>query len=290
MRPYRQLTALARTYAVHLLLALPQPGKAPIPASLRGLCRDIEIIPRTRHTGWSYRLWWRWRRWRGQALAGELACPELLRKTRVWARPVPFERIHVFRLYLSPMAQALMCRFPSASTSLDMDDLESRTRMSIAAVHRRGGERRRALFYLREARAYRRLEDSFLPRVQKIFTASILDQAALARRFPGTRVGVLPNVVLLPSLPARPTAKPGRSLSILFVGTLSYFPNVDALRHFAEDLAPALDALGLAWRLRVVGAPPRYPLGMACARRQALDMGGLGGRPGAGVRCSGCWW
>jgi glycosyltransferase involved in cell wall biosynthesis len=68
-------------------------------------------------------------------------------------------------------------------------------------------------------------------------------------------------VVLLPSCPARPVAKPRRKLSMLFVGTLSYFPNADALRHFAEDLSPALDTLGVDWQLRVVGAPPRHPWG-----------------------------
>ncbi|MBU1856951.1 MAG: glycosyltransferase [Verrucomicrobia bacterium] len=265
MRPYHQLMALARTYSMHLLLVLNNPGEARIPTSLRGLCQDIEIMPRTRHTGWSYRLWWRWRRWRGDALAGELACPEFLRKTRAWGRSEPFQRIHVFRLYLSPLAQALMRRFPSTPTSLDMDDMESKTRLSMAAVHHYRGERQLALFCLREARLYQRLEDNFLPRVQKIFVASALDQATLARRFPGTPVGVLPNVVLLPSRlarrPARPVAEPRLDLSMLFVGSLRYFPNADALRHFAEDLAPALDALGVAWQLRVVGAPPRLPWG-----------------------------
>jgi glycosyltransferase involved in cell wall biosynthesis len=256
MRSYHQLTALARTYCVHLLLVLPNPGEVRIPASLRGLCQDIEIISRTRHTDWSFRFWWRWRRWHGDTLAGELACPEFLRKTRAWGRSEPFRHIHVFRLYLSPLAQALMRRFPSAPTSLDMDDLESKTRRSMAAVHHYRGERQLALFCLREARLYRRLEDNFLPLVQKIFTASVLDQATLARRFPGTPVEVLPNVVLLPSRPARPVAEPRRDLSMLFVGSLRYFPNADALRHFAADIAPVLDTLGLAWRLRIVGTPP----------------------------------
>ena len=254
MRSYHQLTALARAYSVHLLLALPHSGEARIPASLRGLCQDIEIIPRTPYTGLTYRLWWRWRRWRGDALAGEMACPEFLQKTRAWGRSEPFSRIHVFRLYMSPLAQTLMNRFPSVSISLDMDDLESKTRRSMAAVYHQRGERRMALFALREARLYRRLENNFLPQVQKIFTASALDQAPLARRFPGTPVVVMPNVVLLPSKPARPAAEPGYILSMLFVGS-RYFPNADALRHFAKDIAPALDALGLAWRLRVVGAP-----------------------------------
>ena len=261
MRPYHQLTVLARTHAIHLILSLAHPGEAQIPASLRGLCQDIEIIPRTPHTGWSYRLWWRWRRWCGDALAGEVACPDFLQKTRAWSRSEPFSRIHVFRLYLSPLAQALMRRFPSVPTSLDMDDLESRTRLSMVAMHHQRGERRLALFRLREARLYRRLENNFLPRVQKIFVASALDQPTLARRFPATPVGVLPNVVFLPSRSARPVAKPRRGLSMLFVGTMSYFPNADALRYFAKDLAPDLDALGVAWHLRVVGAPPRYPWG-----------------------------
>ncbi len=259
MRPYHQLTVLARTHAVHLLLFLPHPGEARIPASLSGLCRDIEIVPRTPHTGWSYRLWWRWRRRRGDALAGEMASLDHLWKTRAWNRSQPFDRIHIFRLYMSPPAQVLMRRFPLAAAWLDMDDLESKARLSMALAHRRGGERRQALLCLREARMYRCVEDFFLPRVQKVFAASSADAAALARRFPGTQVGVLPNVVPVPFKPVRPVTAPGSSLALLFVGTLGYFPNEDALKHFAEDLAPALDASGVAWRLRVVGARPRFP-------------------------------
>ena len=257
MRPYHQLTVLAQTYTIHLLLALIHPHETRISDGLRGLCQDIEIIPRTRYTGWSYRIWWRWRRWLGDALAKDLASPRDLTRSRLCRSSHTFERIHVFRLYLASLGLALKPRFPSAHTSLDMDDLESQSRHSMATVHRCLGDVRNANFSLRESQGYLALEDRLIPRFDEVFAASSLDQASLSQRFPDTTVLVLPNVVTLPAMPSKLAVTRGRRLSLLFVGSLSYFPNADALRYFSTELAPALDALEVDWRLRVVGASPR---------------------------------
>ena len=256
MRAYHQVLALARTYAIHLVLVLASPRRPPIPASLRCFCQDIEVIPRARPGGWAFRLWCRWRRWRGDSLAPERVHPEFLRSTRAWSAGAAFHRIHLLRLYLAPLAEALRSRFPAVPMSLDLDDLDSSARKSMAAVHRLRGHRLQARNSLREARSYRARENRFLPGLQRLFTASPKDRAALAERFPEASVGFLPNVVALPVSVCRPAAEPGRTLSLLFVGTLSYFPNADALDYFASQLAPALDARGVDWRLRVVGKRP----------------------------------
>ena len=254
MRAYHQLVAIAQTYSVHLILCLPCSNNAEIPASLYGFCHDIEIMPRYKYSGLRGRIWQRWLRFRGDILAGELAYTDHIYKTRAWSRPTSFDRIHIHRLCLSPLVENLLRHFPLSFVSLDMDDLESNTRLSIGHLYKCAGERGRAYSLLREARQYRCLENYIIPKVNKIFVASETDKSILEKRFPNIQFATQLNVTRIPQKNSRQKAGPEAFLSFLFVGTLSYFPNVDALRYFASELAPALDSLGVKWRLRVVGA------------------------------------
>jgi len=253
-RAYYQLTALAQTYNVHLVLVLKHPEDAKIPASLYGFCHDIEIIKHNKHAGFGYRLWSRWRRLRGDVLAGELASINYVYKTRAWNRSVAFDRIHFFRLSLALLLESSLSRFSTSFISLDMDDLESRSRRSMAFILKKEGKRKQALELLKSSRLYRYFENKLLPSVQKVFVASETDKPILEKRFPNTQFTVLPNVVHAPTKPICPKAAARKYLSLLFVGTLGYVPNMDALRYFASDLAPALNVQGIDWRLRIVGA------------------------------------
>ena len=257
MRAYQQLISLAQTHSVHLLLSLPRPEMARVAAPLFGICEDVEIIHRNTCSGWIYKFWWRWKQFRGDTLALELSCEDLAQNTRAWNPANSFDRIHVFRLYMAPLAHAFLKQFPTARSSLDMDDLESRSRRSMAAVHRLRGDDRQATLGMRQAQQYGHIEAQFLPEFDQVYLASEKDRALLAQRSPDTRISVLPNVVQLPARKDMGDCKPARRLSLLFVGTLHYFPNQDAMAFFTSEIAPVLDASGLDWHLRVVGPRPR---------------------------------
>jgi glycosyltransferase involved in cell wall biosynthesis len=69
-------------------------------------------------------------------------------------------------------------------------------------------------------------------------------------------ITVLPNVVSVPSK-AR-NHKPNQVLKILFVGTMGYYPNVDAVLFFTRQIAPILKKKSpIQWNLRIVGMPPQ---------------------------------
>lgn len=83
------------------------------------------------------------------------------------------------------------------------------------------------------------------------FVCSESDRAKLASRYPGTHVVILPNVS---QAPFTPLPDPDGKLHLLFVGSLDYEPNQDAVTWFLEAIWPTVrDALGDQVSLAVVG-------------------------------------
>jgi glycosyltransferase involved in cell wall biosynthesis len=70
--------------------------------------------------------------------------------------------------------------------------------------------------------------------------------------------GLHTRVVRLPFTPhpLTPTPPPAERLRILFVGTFSYFPNVDAALHLVEDVVPRLSDLPLVVHVAGQSPPP----------------------------------
>lgn len=181
-----------------------------------------------------------------------------------------FTHIHTFRLYAAPIAFAARDALGTRPRmTLDVDDMESVTRRRFAEVHAERGDRRAAALARRAAEIYEALEDALLPQFDHLAVCSDVDAAALRRRLstraPAPTVGVAPNVAPSPDTVA--PAPSDATLRLLFVGALHYFPNVDGLRFFLEQVAPRLDAaLGPeAWTLDVIGRGGRAALPTALA-------------------------
>ena len=95
--------------------------------------------------------------------------------------------------------------------------------------------------------------------------SSPVDGAALRARLALDNLAVLPNGVAPPA--TRPRRDDGRTL--LFVGSLGYAPNCDALRWFVAEIWPRLRRKNL--RLRVVG--PNAPASLRrLGRRRGAEM------------------
>jgi glycosyltransferase involved in cell wall biosynthesis len=120
---------------------------------------------------------------------------------------------------------------------VDVDDLLSE--ISRQQLRQRGWYPRKPLDLLRAAqeRAYERA----LPeRFTRVLVAKDEDRAFFPAAVRG-RVAVLPNGVAVPDVPA---PEPERADTLLFVGTLGYPPNVDAVTWFAREVLP------LVWEAR----------------------------------------
>lgn len=247
MRAFQVLRALARDHEVSLLVIESRPGAPDAPGEMSALCRAIHVMGPRAGTDTPQTLRY-WLLRRAPSLFGILArrppewAPLNTARVRMAAEAfgsTRFDRLHVFRLHLAPYAQPwLEVPGQRPSAELDLDDLESFTRRRIAALYKARGRRARALGCRREAALVDRLERRWLPRFERTWVCSPADAAALVRHIPGIRVRIAPNVVDLP--PACTMTPDSLPFRFLFVGTLGYYPNQDALLWFADEVLPEL--------------------------------------------------
>ena len=169
----------------------------------------------------------------------------------------PFEVVHVMRSYLAPYAAPFLPTDSAAGSpyaSLDLDDDEAATHKRIAMLYQRLGSPSDARIAAAEANKYERHEARWLPRFRLLVTCAEAHQRKVAATYPCCRTAIVPNTAALPTLAASRQA-PGER--ILFVGNLSYLPNVDGIRGFVHDVLPRLRAiLGGAFSLRIAGSAP----------------------------------
>jgi glycosyltransferase involved in cell wall biosynthesis len=109
--------------------------------------------------------------------------------------------------------------------------------------------------------------NSTVPRLQKLertllqnafahTVCSKREEMELTSRVPGARVATVPNGVDTAFF-ARPTVDLGwPPKSIIFVGAMNYYPNVDAALWFARDVWPRVRSLFPECRLTLVGSDP----------------------------------
>jgi glycosyltransferase involved in cell wall biosynthesis len=240
MRAGLTLEGLARSHDVRVIVA-PVFGAPPPPGALvRRLATEVVVLPPDGGAHPAADLMERLARpasrERAQALHPRpaLSAPLTLALARRVAEVVAgCAAVHVLRLYLAPLLDALIERRARPRLVIDVDDLES-------DVRRRAGAHE-------EADAFARLEAHYLPRVDLVLACSEADAARL-RRLPGVAAAVLPNAVRLP----RTVTPPGRRHDLLFVGNLGYAPNAAGVAWLAREVLPLLPGT----RAAIVGASP----------------------------------
>jgi glycosyltransferase involved in cell wall biosynthesis len=258
MRAGMVLEALAEHYSISLLVvSLYPPFAARVPAAFERLClRTVVTTParlaRTRL---------------GRARVSFL--PAFF-SGRFGRRPYHgsrFDVVHVFRLSMMPYARPfLSVSSGTPKGHLDLDDIESETHRRIAALCRLNKDGPRAAYYEMEARRHEALEEEVLRGFDRVYVCSEGDKARLHAGYGGD-LCVLPNAVRLPDA-ARSDANEG-AFTFLFVGTLGYYPNEDAVRYFGSEILPHIRRLTRSdFAVNIVGkgASPRL-------RRIAVDCG-----------------
>ena len=268
MRAGIMLEALAVDHDVHLLV-IPVAGASPVSGGDRWASRrcarlvvhDVRdrvdplfgLIARIRDPRERAAAYARYPR----PLLCRFATSGAVRDAAALFRDVSFREVHVFRLYMAPFAMPYLegGMMAGPTCRLDLDDHESRTRRGLAALHEAAGDLAAAAIERAEAGRYARLERQELGRFHRVYVCSEDDRRALARRHGSRRVVVIPNAVRLPaSTPARPRGGP---FTLVFVGTLGYYPNEDAATFFCAEVLPCLEAAaGRPVRLLIVGSNP----------------------------------
>lgn len=197
--------------------------------------------------------------------------PEAVRAALApWGDGPPPDRILLFRLGISTVLDGLPLAW-RGRVELDMDDLESEKYKSLAVLSARRGSFWPALQFLAGARFYARHEKWALEKFSTIHISASEDAEILRKRVPKANVCVMPNRIVGPPAPYQEWV-PDRRPKILFVGTLGYLPNRDAVVWLMDRIQPKMAKAIPGVVMTVVGAAPER-LGARLAA-SALDWRG----------------
>jgi sugar transferase (PEP-CTERM/EpsH1 system associated) len=272
IRAWHMFRQLARTHRMHVGCFADDPADHVHIATLRAQCADLHCvqIDRTRQ-----RLLSLARVRPGVPLTlGYFADAGL----RAWTAAKLASGIgHAF-VYCSAMAPYLMDA-AGVRRVLDMVDVDSAKWRDYAA--RAAWPAR--LVWAREARTLLGFERRAAAAFDRTLFVSQAEAAEFRRLAPeaGARVGWCDNGVDLDGFsPARNFASPypegGRTIAVqdvVFIGTMDYWPNVDAVAWFVAAVLPALRQRCPAARLTIVGANPS-PAVRRLARADAVTVTG----------------
>jgi glycosyltransferase involved in cell wall biosynthesis len=152
-----------------------------------------------------------------------LAVPPTL-ATQALAELIPRARgarsVFVLRGYLAPFGCTLARSLQARRLIVDLDDDDEQFERSAGRAH--------------EADAIARLWRAWLPDADIVCTAAAHEASAIAARFGLASVRALPNAI---RPPARTTPPPGKR-RLLFVGNLTYAPNLEAAHLLAHEILP----------------------------------------------------
>jgi glycosyltransferase involved in cell wall biosynthesis len=251
IRVHGLLTSLSASHAVSLL-AFAQRGNedVEVAAEIRRRCDEIVIVP--------------------NELRG-IAGP---RKRAVQLRSLLSSRSFERLVHERPAFQAALDRIcershfdvvqiehsfmvhyrfpPTAALVLDEHNVEHEIRSRTLAMVRPGA--RKLYDYLNHLKLRSEEERSWQD-VDACAVTSPRDEATIRSTFPGARTAVVPNAVDTEFF--SPSPKRRERGTILFYGTLSYYPNLDGLLFFLREVMPVVRRLHPSVRLKIVGiAPP----------------------------------
>ena len=159
--------------------------------------------------------------------------------------------VHVGRLYMAPLAETY---FGSARCILDMDEDDARTLRRIAGLRIANGDVTGAEGDEADAGKFETLANEYLPRFAFSLVASEQDKASLESRYPGARIGVIENAIR----PGAAMTLPGgiAPIDLLMVGSLGYYPNIDAAQFFCREILPRLRSATPTLSLTILGSRP----------------------------------
>jgi sugar transferase (PEP-CTERM/EpsH1 system associated) len=125
--------------------------------------------------------------------------------------------------------------------------------------------------YALEARRLLAYERMLARRAHCTLVRTEAERRDCLRFLPESRVEVLANGVDLDYF--RPGGHPRNGRQIVFTGVMDYFPNVQAVTHFAEQILPRVQRVFPDVRFAIVGARPTGPV-RALGRRPGVSVTG----------------
>lgn len=136
--------------------------------------------------------------------------------------------VHASRSYCAPLAMALAG--PHSVLTLDLDEDDGRVFRGLAALAAKRGRHAESRWSLLEAEAFDRLSRTLPPGFTRVWASSPVDAARLGAS------AVMPNAIEMPA----PAGRRDDGRTLLFVGSLGYQPNADAVDWFVRSVWPRI--------------------------------------------------
>jgi glycosyltransferase involved in cell wall biosynthesis len=247
MRAGMVLEALSSRYSVSLIVVelYPSPNRD-VSRYFGRICRRC-IVVRSRAP----------KRW------GLKRRPQPLSEVVRECKQFPFEVIHVFRVAMLRFSEPFLQAFPNARRHIDLDDIESTTHNRIAELAGSNGDHEFASQQREVADRSRLIEQQVCSLFDRIYVCSQSDRERFLELHSTTGVRILPNAVRMSELLRRPR---GDVLSLLFPGTLGYYPNEDAALYLCGQIVPSLRKRAtVPFEVRIVGSGATSRLHQAAA-------------------------
>jgi glycosyltransferase involved in cell wall biosynthesis len=139
--------------------------------------------------------------------------------------------------------------------TLDLNDYESKLNASMATFCGDRGDKGLAKMLALRATKFAEMESAYLRHFDQVYVCHASDQEEISKTYGCNNIRVVPNAVRAPPLirSSRLLRKP----ALLFVGTLDYYPNEDAITWFCTDILPFIRQMEqAAFEVLVVGSRP----------------------------------
>ena len=242
LRAFHIIERLAEEHELSLVSFIAKRSEQDHLAPLRSLCREVRVLVRSEFQSAVGVLGNIWRSEPMQALyyrskTMRRLIAEMLDTTRFDAAYV-----HLFRMapYLADASQLYRI--------VDMTDVISKG-IGYSLPYRRPASR--AIYQLEKPRISR-YERWVAQNFEETWLISEAERQVLAPTCPGANIQVMTNGVDTKHF--HPTGQPCDAKSLIFVGNLSVFHNVDAVIHFVRDVLPLVRRQVPDCRLSIVGA------------------------------------
>jgi glycosyltransferase involved in cell wall biosynthesis len=160
-----------------------------------------------------------------------------------------YDLVHIGRSYLASAAHPWLAS--DAALSLDLDEDDHQTNLSIARLLRRRGDPE-ADWSQADAVAFDRLLGEVTPRFDRLWISSSIDRQSVQARHPKANPIVVPNAVA----GTQPRRRRDDGATLIFVASFGYVPNVDAALWFARTVWPWLRIRRPQLKLLLVGRDP----------------------------------
>lgn len=281
-RAFHWLTELAHTSDVHLVVVSSSISSDPSP-EVRNLVASYRLFaaprPRCLVAGkvavslFPFLAIWR-RSWIQHWVESATIDSDLSRDPRIGELPIA--RIVVFRLYMHDIGQSVanaLRRVPVIE--LDLDDIESSNQFGMARLACRRLRLGMALKSLLSGMHYRLLENRLLRPYERVYVAAAEDSRRIAHLVDPNRLVVRPNCLSGAITPLDHIRRISSEFTLLFVGTLGYFPNEDAALWLKEELGPILvKTMPANFRIVVAGRDASRSLRKSLRKAAFIDFRG----------------